>query len=153
TVNVTCGATTTYTVTVTATGLSGTLIVQDDQSENLTFTTNNSQTFPHQYPGGANYSVTVTSQPTGQNCQLGSNASGTINANTTVTATCSTSTNTGEWTWIAGNNVVAIGGVYPPGTPVYPGSRYGSMTWQDASGNFWLFGGIDYDVNGPKVTQ
>jgi hypothetical protein len=153
TVNATCGATTTYTVSVTASGLSGTLIVQDDQSENLTFTANNSQTFPHQYPGGANYSVTVTSQPTGQDCQLSSNASGTINANTTVTATCTTSTNTGAWTWVAGANVVAVGGVYPANTPVYPGSRYGSATWQDASGNFWFFGGIDYDVNGPKVTQ
>ncbi|HEY3826392.1 MAG TPA: hypothetical protein VGL82_17630 [Bryobacteraceae bacterium] len=151
TVAVTCGATTTYQITVAVTGLTGTLIVQDDQSENLTFTTDSSQMFPHLYPGGSSYSVTVTSQPTGQDCQLGANASGTINANTTVTATCTTSTNTGEWTWVNGQNIVAVQGTYPPNTPAEPGTRYGSATWLDASGNFWLWGGIGYDINGPTV--
>ena len=28
-----------------------------------------------------------------------------------------------------------------------PGARGGSTTWTDGSGNFWLFGGIGYDVN------
>ncbi len=150
TVTATCGTTTTFTITVTTTGLTGTLMVQDDQSETLTFTTDSSQTFPHLYAGGSTYAVTVTSQPSGQNCTLGSNASGTINANTTVTATCVTSVNSGEWTWINGQNIVAVGGSYPPTTPAEPGTRYGSATWQDTSGNFWLFGGIGYDINGPK---
>jgi Galactose oxidase, central domain len=147
TVTVTCGAAATFQITVTASGLTGTLIVQDDQSETLNFTTNNSQTFPHLYPGGSTYSVTVTSQPSGQNCTLSSNASGTINANTTVTATCVTSVNAGEWTWINGQNIVAVGGIYT--NPAEPGTRYASATWQDASGNFWLFGGIGYDSQGP----
>ena len=151
-VNVTCGTTTTYQITVSVTGLTGTLIVQDDQSENLTFTTSTSQTFPHQYPGGTNYTVTVTSQPSGQNCQLSSNATGSINANTTVTATCTTSVNSGEWTWVAGQKVVAVQGTYPPNTPAFPGTRYAAATWQDASGNFWMWGGWGYDINGPTVS-
>jgi hypothetical protein len=153
TVAVTCGATTTYTITATVTGLTGTLKLEDDQSEILTFTSSSSQTFPHQYPGGSNYSVTINSQPSGQSCTLSSNASGTINANTTVTATCVTSTSSGDWTWVAGNDVVAVGGLYPPSTPPYPGSRWAGLTWTDASGNFWLFGGNGYDVNGPKINQ
>ncbi len=153
TVTATCGTTTTYTITVTVTGLTGSLTVQDDQSETLTFTTNSSQTFPHLYAGGSTYAVTVTSQPSGQNCTLGSNASGTINANTTVTATCVTSVNSGEWTWINGQNIVAVGGSYPPTTPAEPGTRYGASTWTDTSGNFWLFGGIGYDINGPKANS
>jgi hypothetical protein len=152
TVNVTCGATTTYQITVTVTGLTGTLIVQDDQSENLTFSSDSSQTFPHLYPGGSSYTVTVTSQPSGQNCQLSGNATGSINANTTVTATCTTSVNSGEWTWIAGQKVVAVQGTYPPSTPAFPGTRYAAATWQDASGNFWMWGGWGYDINGPTVS-
>jgi len=29
-----------------------------------------------------------------------------------------------------------------------PGSRYGAANWTDTGGNFWLFGGYGYDVNG-----
>jgi hypothetical protein len=80
-----------FTLSVSVTGLTGTLVVQDSQSDSLTFTTNTTQTFAKTYTSGSTYSVTITSQPTGQTCTLGSNASGTITANTTVTATCSTS--------------------------------------------------------------
>ena len=33
-------------------------------------------------------------------------------------------------------------------TGTYPGGRWGSATWSDASGNLWLFGGQGYDSNG-----
>jgi hypothetical protein len=29
-----------------------------------------------------------------------------------------------------------------------PGARYGSISWTDSSGNFWLFGGYGYDSAG-----
>jgi hypothetical protein len=35
-------------------------------------------------------------------------------------------------------------GIYSGGTPV-PGSRTNAVTWTDASGNLWLFGGYGYD--------
>ncbi len=63
----------------------------------------------------------------------------------------------GEWTWMGGNNVSrdfsGVNGVY--GTlgvadPAnLPGGRYGGVTWTDASGNLWLFGGEGADsING-----
>jgi len=67
---------------------------------------------------------------------------------------------TNEWTWVQGN----IGGLCPTnstsnplsacfnvtGTPGVasagdmPGGHYGSATWTDNGGNFWLFGGVAY---------
>ena len=79
-----------YTISVATTGLTGTLVVADNVGPTLTFTSNTTQTFSNTYASGATYSVTVTTQPTGQTCTLGSNASGTITSNITVTATCTT---------------------------------------------------------------
>jgi hypothetical protein len=51
----------------------------------------------------------------------------------------------GQWTWISGSNVVDQAGSYgtqgtaAPGN--VPGSRLEAMSWSDASGTFWLFGG------------
>jgi hypothetical protein len=80
-----------YTISVAVTGLTGTLVVQDSKSDQLTFTTNTTQTFATSYASGSTYSVTVQTQPAGQTCTLGSNASGTITSNVTVTATCAAS--------------------------------------------------------------
>ncbi len=93
TVAVTCASSSgNYTISVAATGLTGTLVMQDDKSDNLTFTSNNTQTFATSYASGSSYTVSVKTQPTGQTCTLGSNASGTITSNITVTATCTAST-------------------------------------------------------------
>ena len=63
---------------------------------------------------------------------------------------------TNEWTWIGGSSTFAsggtgIGGSYGTlGTPAssnWPGSRAYSVTWVDANGNFWLFGGQGSDAN------
>jgi hypothetical protein len=94
--NITVAATCTtnvvnYTISVAVTGLTGTLVVQDDKGDNLTFTTNNTQTFATSYPGGSSYTVSVKTQPSGQTCMLSSNASGNITSNITVTATCAAS--------------------------------------------------------------
>jgi len=53
---------------------------------------------------------------------------------------------TGQWTWAGGSNSVNQAGVYT-GT-AFPGARVGAVTWTDASGNFWLFGGYGYDGAG-----
>ncbi|MGA7754915.1 MAG: hypothetical protein WCB05_18945 [Candidatus Sulfotelmatobacter sp.] len=93
TVTVTCvTVSTTDTISVAVTGLTGTLVLQDSQSDSLTFTTNTTQTFAKAYASGATYSVTILTQPTGQTCTLSSNSTGTITANITVTATCATNT-------------------------------------------------------------
>jgi len=90
TVTATCVSTPTYNLSVAVTGLTGTLVVKDNVGPTLSFTSNTTQTFSNSYASGATYSVTVQTQPSGQTCTLGSNASGTITSNVTVTATCTT---------------------------------------------------------------
>jgi len=50
-----------------------------------------------------------------------------------------------EWAWISGSNSPNIGGVYgtleTASVSNAPGARYGTVSWIDSSGNFWLFGG------------
>jgi N-acetylneuraminic acid mutarotase len=54
---------------------------------------------------------------------------------------------TGEWTWMSGSNSTNQLGVYgTKGVPAagnVPGIRDGAVTWMDADGNLWLFGGVD----------
>ena len=87
-ITVTASCVTTFTISVAVTGLSGTLVVQDNKSDLLTFTKNNTQTFATGYPSGAAYTVTIVTQPVGQTCTLSSNSKGSITSNVTVTATC-----------------------------------------------------------------
>jgi hypothetical protein len=58
----------------------------------------------------------------------------------------------GEWTWVGGSNLYAQPGVYGtetvPAPANIPGARSLPVTWVDASGNVWLFGGIGYDSTG-----
>lgn len=62
------------------------------------------------------------------------------------------SPSTGEWTWVGGSSVADPSGTYGTlGTAAagnIPGGRNHPVTWTDASGNFWLFGGIGYDSQG-----
>ena len=62
------------------------------------------------------------------------------------------SPSTGQWTWVGGANTFNAGGNYgtqgtPAGTNV-PGARWAALSWTDAKGNFWLFGGIGHDSAG-----
>lgn len=60
----------------------------------------------------------------------------------------------GEWTWVGGSNTAstaAIGiygvqGMAAPGN--FPGGREDAVSWSDAAGNFWLFGGFGFDSAG-----
>jgi hypothetical protein len=63
----------------------------------------------------------------------------------------------GEWTWMGGSSSVPSlfggpSGVYGnmgTASPLnVPGGRYGSISWTDKSGNFWLFGGDGVDSTG-----
>ncbi|MGA9068741.1 MAG: kelch repeat-containing protein [Terracidiphilus sp.] len=60
-----------------------------------------------------------------------------------------------QWTWVGGSNTASNNpqpGVYGKlGTLAefnMPGSREGSSSWTDSSGNLWLFGGCGVDANG-----
>jgi N-acetylneuraminic acid mutarotase len=61
---------------------------------------------------------------------------------------------TNTWTWMSGSNSPNALGVYGAlgvAAPTnVPGSRYGSASWVDSSGNLWLFGG---DGNGTDLND
>ena len=54
---------------------------------------------------------------------------------------------TGNWTWVKGSAAVSQSGVYGTlGTPAAtntPGCRQAAVSWTDASGKLWLFGGAN----------
>jgi len=59
---------------------------------------------------------------------------------------------TKEWTWISGSNTANASGVYgklgvASGDNV-PGARENAVSWIDASGNLWLFGGNSNPAQG-----
>ena len=64
------------------------------------------------------------------------------------------------WTWVAGSKTTSAGGgvtgVYGtlgvPSPTNFPGSHWASAFWTDASGNFWLFGGVAIDGSGNNGT-
>jgi hypothetical protein len=85
----------TYSVGGTVSGLSGTVVLQNNGGDNLTLGANGPFTFATQLAGGTNYSVTVRTNPTGQICSV-SNGTGTLAAAnvTNVNVTCTNSTTT-----------------------------------------------------------
>src|SRR5215469_11712950 len=83
------GGSGTFTVGGSVSGLSGTVVLQDNGGDNLSLSANGAFTFATALPGGTAYNVTVKTNPTGQTCSV-SNGSGTIgSANiTNVTVSC-----------------------------------------------------------------
>jgi hypothetical protein len=58
----------------------------------------------------------------------------------------------GSWTWVSGSNATNQAGAYGSkgvADPAnVPGSRQPSVSWTDAEGDFWLFGGSGYAASG-----
>ena len=59
-----------------------------------------------------------------------------------------------NWTWVSGAKVKDQAGAYGTqgvaNSANVPGSRSSSVSWTDASGNFWLFGGTGFDKDGTQ---
>jgi hypothetical protein len=83
------GNTPTYSVGGLLSGLSQTVVLQNNGADDLSLGTNGPFTFPASLADGTAYNVTVKTQPSGQICVIG-NGTGTISgANvTSVTVTC-----------------------------------------------------------------
>ena len=65
------------------------------------------------------------------------------------------SPSSGEWTWVSGSNTIDAQGVYgtegiAAATNV-PGARSNEISWTDANGNLWLFGGAGTDATGTFI--
>jgi Kelch motif len=146
----------TYTISGTVTGLKGPgLILQDNLGINdddlLPVNGNGSFIFVDPVSSGSAYSVTVLTQATGRNCAV-ANGSGIAVANVTnVSVVC-----LGDWTWMGGSTTLGSNGGQPgiygtlgsPASTNIPGGREQTLSWTDASGNAWLFGGYGEDSTG-----
>jgi|HubBroStandDraft_1064217.scaffolds.fasta_scaffold00003_58 hypothetical protein len=133
----------TYTIGGAVQGLSGTgLVLQDNSGNNLSVGANGAFAFPTPLVSGSAYSVTVLTQPSSpaQNCMV-TNGNGNASADVAnVQIAC-----VGEWAWVGGSQLEFQLGIYgtlgsaAPGN--VPGARDSAVSWTDASGNLWLFGG------------
>ena len=92
-VAVSCTTNPTFSVGGTVSGLSGTVVLQDNGGDNLSVSASGSFTFATAVASGAAYNVTVQANPSGQACSV-ANGSGTMgSANVTnVAVTCATTT-------------------------------------------------------------
>ncbi len=93
--NATAATPSTYSIGGTVSGLSGTVVLQDNGGNDLSVSSDGPFTFSAPVADGAAYNVTVKSNPSGQTCTT-SGAAGTVaSANvTSVAVTCTTSTTT-----------------------------------------------------------
>jgi len=59
-----------------------------------------------------------------------------------------------QWTWNGGSDLVYEAGTYGTkgiaSASNWPGARGDALTWVDAEGNFWLFGGFGFDSTGTR---
>jgi N-acetylneuraminic acid mutarotase len=139
----------TYTIGGTVSGLvSSGLVLQDNGADNLTISANGNFSFATALQSGGTYSVTILTQPSGQTCSV-RNGSGSVAAAdvTNIAITCGN-----VWTWSSGSNAISTAGVY--GTQGVasagnvPGARLAAISWNDSSGDLWLFGGNGFDSAG-----
>jgi len=143
---VTC-STHAHTVGGTVSGLSGSVVLQNNGGDNLTRNVNGSFTFPTQVAQGAAYSVAVLTQPSSQTCTV-SNGNGTMGGSnvTNVVVTCSTNAHTVGGTVSGltgsvelqnngGNNLTRnANGSFTFTTPVAQGSPYAVTVLTQPSG-------------------
>ena len=73
------GSSPTYSVGGSVSGLSGTVVLQDNGGDDLSVSANGPFSFATKLAGGAAYNVTVKTNPSGQSCSV-ANGSGTIAA-------------------------------------------------------------------------
>jgi hypothetical protein len=85
------GTAPTYSIGGTVSGLSGTVVLQNNAGPNLSVSANGAFTFGALLASGATYNVTVTSNPPGQTCTVGNGSGIVASANVTnVSVTCTT---------------------------------------------------------------
>ena len=90
-VAVTCSAVATYSVGGTVSGLSGTVVLQDNGGDDLSVSANGPFTFATPVANGAPYNVTVKSNPTGLSCAVANGTGIVASANVlNVAVSCTT---------------------------------------------------------------
>jgi hypothetical protein len=165
-----CGSTPppTYSVGGTVSGLVGTVVLQNNLTDDRSISSNGSYSFATTLTNGSNYSVTVKTNPTNQTCTV-ANGTGTINgANVTnVNVTCTTNatyyTVGGVVSGLVGtailqnnggdNKSISADGSFSFPTPVLNGSTYYATVYSNPSGQTCTITNPSGTVSGANVTN
>ena len=157
----------TYTVGGSVSGLSGTVVLQDNGGDNLSLSANGPFTFATALAGGTAYNVTVKTSPTGQTCTV-SGGSGTIgSANVTnVVVSCtnvSTYTVGGSVSGLSGTVVLQdnagddlsllANGPFTFATPLVSGTAYRVTVKASPSGQACTVSGGSGTIGSANVTN
>ena len=103
-VSVSCVTVSTYTVGGTLAGLSaGSVVLQQNGGDDLSLSSNGAFNFVTPMNDGSNYSVTVLTQPSGQNCSVGS-ASGTLAGSNVTSVSVNCVDSAGGFVYVANYN-------------------------------------------------
>ncbi|MCL5666257.1 MAG: hypothetical protein M1383_00570 [Patescibacteria group bacterium] len=95
-ISVSCANNSTYTIGGTISGLSGTVVLQNNSGDNLSVSANGAFTFATATGTGASYAVTVLTQPSGQTCTVSSGSGTVASANiTSVSVSCANNSSPG----------------------------------------------------------
>jgi len=132
----------TYTIGGNVTGLTGTVVLWNNGGDALSVSANGAFTFPTSVAAGGAYTVTVHTQPAGQNCSV-TNGAGNANANvTTVAVNCAAATTSytigGTITGLTAAGLKIEDGAANSITPVATATTF---TLPNSVGN-----GFEYDV-------
>lgn len=119
-VQVTC-STNAYTVGGNVSGLSGTVVLQNNGMDDLSLNSNVPFTFPTPVAQGASYNVTVLSQPATQTCTV-SNSSGTMGGSNVTNVSVNCVINTVILSPSVSNLALSVTGLTEYGVPGTPSS-------------------------------
>ena len=155
----------TFTVSGTASGLTGSVVLQNNNSNNLTVSANGPFTFTAPVASSSPYSVTILTQPAGLTCSV-ANGTGTITANVTnVVITCAANTYTigGTASGLSGNVVlqnnagnnltVSVNGSFTFSTALNTSAAYAVTVLTQPAGQTCSVGNGSGTVAGANVTN
>ncbi len=142
-----------YPLTGSITGLSAAGLVLANGTDRLPVATGSATfTMPANVTAGTYYALTVATQPTGLVCYVLNGAGLMFDGGVGGIAVDCQVPGPANWTWTGGASVNGAAASYGTlGTAAagnQPGARFSSLTWTDATGKLWLFGGLGGDANG-----
>lgn len=122
-------ASTTFSVGGTLTGLSGTVVLQNNAGDDLSLTADGAFTFTTELADAATYAVTVLTQPSGQVCTVSSGTGTIASADVTdVTVTCGIGVSSVTGTVLSASGAVADTAIATTGTTGVAGSAATPLT-------------------------
>ncbi|HVV49714.1 MAG TPA: hypothetical protein VHO06_08650, partial [Polyangia bacterium] len=158
--------TNTYTVSAAVSGLSGTVVLQDNGGDNLSVTASGTSAFATKIASGATYSVSVLTQPATQTCTVTAPTGTIAAANVTVTVTCVTNTYSigGSVSGLTGaglvlqdnggdNLAVSASGTFTFVTKIAAGSTYAVSVGTQPAGQLCSVTSGSGTVGGANVTN